>query len=314
MADAVALARDTAPTVVMGVPGFYAELRTALEADGPLDDPAARGAAIQAALGGRVRYLWTGSAPCSPAVLRFFNDAGVALYEGYGLNETCIVAKNHPGAYRIGSVGQVLAHKTVRFDRDGVLIVGSRNPVNTRYTWCAPGTNERTFLPTGEVKTYDVGHVDDDGFLYIHGRVDDILTLSSGRNVLVRLVEEKLREHPGVHDCVLHGAGRAYLCAVVSPAAPDVDRAALAAYVAEVNAGLLPEQRVHAIYLAPNRFSLDNGLLTSQYKPRRGEIHRRYADGLAALYDGDPPVTADGSVVRVVGADPVSLPQETELS
>lgn len=291
----------TAPTVVMGVPGFYEQLRARLiDAHGPaLDDVAARRDAIQRALGGRVRYLWTGSAPCSRAVLDFFNDADVPLYEGYGLNETCIVAKNHPGAFRRGSVGRVLPDKTVRFDRDGTLIVGAKHPVNCRYTWCGEGVNEKTFLPTGEVKTWDLGHVDEDGFLFIHGRADDVLTLSSGRNVLVRLVEERLREHADVHEVVLVGNGRPFLSAIVSPARPahQID---LAAHVATVNASLLPEQRVHALVIADTPFSIDDGLLTSQFKPRRAAIHARWAAPLGPIYDAAGPRVPDADRLPLV--------------
>lgn len=291
------MATATAPTVVMGVPGFYEALRARLEARGPLVDARARGEAIQAALGGRIRYLWTGSAPASRALLEFFNDAGVPLYEGYGLNETCIVAKNHPGAFRLGSVGKVVPGKRVRFDRESVLIVASRSPVNCRYTWCGPGVNERMFLPTGEVRTHDLGHVDEDGYLYIHGRVDDVLTLSTGRNIVVRPVEERVRECPGVHECVLYGTGRAFLSAVVSPGAAGPDPAALADFVAGLNATLLPEQRVYGLVIAPEPFSVEHGLLTSQFKPVREAIHRRYARELTAVYDAAPEPPARPMVV-----------------
>lgn len=299
--DALSMAGEVMPTVVMGVPGFYEELRTSLAPSLPTDaDLQVRRSAILQRLGGRIRYLWTGSAPASPAVLAFFNDCGVPLLEGYGLNETCIVAKNHPGTFRLGSVGKVLPNKTVRFDRDGVLIVGSRTPVNCRYTWCAPGTNERTFLPTGEVKTYDLGRIDEDGFLYIEGRVDDIVTLSNGRNVLVRLVEERLREHPDVAECVLYGTGQEYLSAIISPTSAEPDRASLAGFVAALNTDLLPEQRIRALVLVTEPFTIDSGLLSSQFKPRRADIHRRYAEDLAAVYDrGDRSTAAASAAVLI---------------
>ncbi|MEE1752882.1 AMP-binding protein [Streptomyces sp. SP18CS02] len=292
---AVETARVVSPTVVMGVPGFYEQLKARLVADGVPAAPAGRGAAIQEALGGRIRYLWTGSAPAGRQVLRFFNDAGVPLYEGYGLTETCIVSKNHPGAFRIGSVGQVLPHKRVRFDEDGVLIVGSSHPVNTRYAWSPPGATEKVFLPTGEVRTYDVGHVDADGFLYIDGRVDDIVTLSGALNILVPLVEERVRELPGVHDCAVFGDGRPYLTAVVSPATPDLDGKELARDLAELNEDLRYEQRVYAAVIADRPFGIENGLLNAQYKLMRADIGARYAGDLERVY-GQHHVYNDGTV------------------
>lgn len=282
---ALDMAQAASPTVVMGVPGFYEELKRRLEATGLPSGAEARREAVQAQLGGRIRYLWTGSAGASRAVLEFFNDAGVPLYEGYGLNETCIVAKNHPKAFRLGSVGKVLPDKSVRFGKDGILLVASRYPVNCRYTWCAPGTNEKTFLPTAEVKTYDIGRLDEDGFLYIDGRVDDVLTLSSGRNVQGAALEHRLREHPDVHDCVVYGNGREFLSAVISPGSPSLDHASLRSYVERLNAGLAAEERIYGLVVAPERFSLDNGLQTSQFKTRRSEVHRRYADELGTFYE-----------------------------
>ncbi|WP_405827122.1 AMP-binding protein [Streptomyces sp. NBC_01176] len=283
--DALDMARRTQPTVVMGVPGFYEEVRARLEGTILSASADERQEAIEAEFGGLVRYLWTGSAPASRELLEFFNGSGVPLYEGYGLNETCIVAKNHPGAFRPGSVGKVLPNKRVRFDRDGILIVGSRHPVNHRYTWSGPGADEKIFLPTGEVRTHDLGHLDEDGYLFIHGRVDDVITLDSGYNVLAPLIEEKLRTHPGIQDCVLYGTGDTFLSAIVSLSpASGADDEELSRHVTALNKELLPEQRVHALVIAAEPFSTENGLLTGQFKPRRRAVHERHRPELSRLH------------------------------
>ncbi|CAM5365578.1 Acyl-CoA synthetase OS=Streptomyces alboniger OX=132473 GN=CP975_09375 PE=4 SV=1 [Streptomyces alboniger] len=301
-------ARAVSPTVIMGVPGFYEQLMTRLKADEGSSAPRGRGAAIQRALGGRVRYLWTGSAPAGRQVLHFFNDAGVPLYEGYGLTEACIVSKNHPGAFRIGSVGRVLPHKWVRFDKDGILIVGSSHPLNTRYTACPPGASEKTFLPTGEVKTHDLGHVDEDGFLYIDGRVDDIVSLSTALNILVPAVEERVRELPGVHDCAVFGDGRPYLAAVVSPTATSPDKEALARDLTKLNTDLHHDQRVYAAVIADEPFSIRNGLLNAQYKLVRARVGARYAADLEGAYErhriGDDGTIGEAAPVLVTVAEP----------
>ena len=136
------------PTVVMGVPGFFEGARKHVEAQarrrGPVvPETEALREAAQRLFGDRIRYLWTGSAPASPATLRFFTDAGLPIYEGYGLNETCIVSKNHPGAHKAGSVGRVLPGKEILFDAGGVINIRSAYPVNTRYEYAAPGESER---------------------------------------------------------------------------------------------------------------------------------------------------------------------------
>jgi long-chain acyl-CoA synthetase len=283
--DWLTTAALTSPTVVMGVPRFYEDVKAQIERSGVrVQDLQERRRAIQQLLGGRIRYLWTGSAPASRAVLDFFNDCGVPLYEGYGLTETCIVAKNCPGSFRVGSVGRVLPDKTVRFDKDGVLIVGGKIPLNSRYTWCNPGDNEKMFLPTAEIRTQDLGHVDEDGFLYIHGRVDDIVVMSSGLNVLVREIEEEIRRHRQVHECVLFGQGKPFLTAIISAAEGGIDGASLAAHIATWNRRCHPEQRVNAAVIVPGSFSIDNGLLTTQHKPVRKKIHARVEQELGAVY------------------------------
>jgi len=289
MDEVLPAAQAVGPTVIMGVPGFFDGVKAQIENAAGYDpqDIAARHEIIQRRLGGRIRYLWTGSAPASRALLDFYNGCGVALFEGYGLNETCIVAKNCPSAFRIGSVGKLLPNKTVEFDADGILIVGGDHPVNTHYSWCAPGDNEKMFLPDGRVRTHDLGYFDDDGYLYILGRADDIITLSSGRNVLVRPLEERLREHPDVHECVLYGTGRPFLTAIVSPATPAVNETGLKRHLDEMNRTALPEQQIRGLVVATEPFSIENELLTSQFKPKRREIHRRYAQQIDSRYQRD---------------------------
>jgi long-chain acyl-CoA synthetase len=284
--DALPIARQTHPTVVMGVPVFYDETKRVVEssAAGDLSDPDVRREAIQAAFGGAVRYLWTGSAPASRALLDFYNGCGVPLYQGYGLVETCIVSKNHPGAHRIGSVGKVLPNKTVRFDSDGIVIVGGRHPVNTHYSWCAPGDSERMFLPSGEVRTRDLGYLDEDGYLYIRGRVDEIIVLGNGRNVLVPPLEERIKAHPAVRECILVGMGEPFLTALVSPVNSPADAESIRTFLDEMNTTLPADQRIHGLVVSEEPFTIDNGMLSVQFKPLRKEIERRLAPQIAAVY------------------------------
>jgi long-subunit acyl-CoA synthetase (AMP-forming) len=287
--DVLAIAQSAHPTVVMGVPVFFADLKRQLEssADYGPGELARRRAAIQATLGGRIRYLWTGSAPASRASLDYFNECGVPLYEGYGLNETCIIAKNCPGAYRIGSVGKVLPNKTVRIDSDGMLVVRSRSPVALQYLWCSPGDNERMFLPSGEVKTQDLGYFDSENYLYILGRVDELIALSCGRKVIVRPIEESLKLHPAVHECVLYGIGRPFLTALISPASETMDTVSLSEHVNSMNAKLRREQQIliGGVVIAGEQFSIDNGLLTTQSKPIRKRIYARLDSEIEAIYE-----------------------------
>jgi long-chain acyl-CoA synthetase len=272
-----ALPRE-APTVVMGVPAFFETLRKAIAARAKSDDPAAlRRAAIEA-MGPRIRYLWTGSAPASPDMLRFFEDCGTPIFEGYGMNETCIVTKNAPGAHRRGSVGKPIDGKHVSIDEEGIVVVRSAFPVNTSYLFCAPGDSERIFQPDGSVRTGDLGRFDEDGFLYILGRADDIVVLTNGRNILVRPIEEKLRTCPEVENCIVVGSGEDRLSAILCAPRGEAARDAIKRHIANLNNTSRPDERIGMFLIVDEPFSIENGLLTSQYKPKRRAILARFAD------------------------------------
>ena len=271
------------PTVVMGVPGFFETAMRHLTARAGGADAGHDVSRVAAEFfGGRIRYLWTGSAPARQEMLRFFTDAGLPIYEGYGLNETCIVAKNSPRAHRPGSVGKVLPGKTVLLDDDGVVSVRSDYPVSTSYTYGAPGDSERVFVGNGVVRTGDLGYLDEDGFLYIRGRADDVIVLDNGRKVVVRPIEERLTASPAIDACVLFCPNQTSLVAVVSPAADPADEAAIHAHVAASNAELAADEQVARVIIARPGFSVANGLLSEQFKPRRKQILHRYRSEIHA--------------------------------
>jgi long-subunit acyl-CoA synthetase (AMP-forming) len=277
--------RSARPTVVMGVPGFFETAKRHIESQ------AARGGlgvaeAGRRLFGDRIRYLWTGSAPASLTTLRFFDRIGLPIFEGYGLNETCIVSKNHPGATREGSVGRVLPGKRVLIGPDGVVSVASDYPVNVRYEYAKPGESERVFGPDGVVRTGDLGYLDEDGYLFIRGRADDVIVLDNGKKVIVRPIEEQLRTSPAIDQCVVFCPAQTHLVAVVSPAQQPADVDAIRAHLEQTNAVLAKDERIRRVVVAGTPFSIDNGLLTSQYKPRRSEILDRYRLEIMANGEG----------------------------
>jgi long-chain acyl-CoA synthetase len=258
--------RQARPTVVMGVPGFYetAMRRVSSRAD------------AVALFGDRIRYMWTGSAPARVEMLRFFTDLGMPIYEGYGLNETCIVSKNYPGAAKLGSVGQLLPGKQVTFDADGLISVRSEIPVALRYEYGPSGESATMFMPDQMVKTGDAGYLDDEGYLFILGRADDVIVLANSRKVTVRPMEERMRDSAAIDQCVLFCPDGKRIVAVVSPSRVPADEAAIFAQLERTNADLHPDLRISAVVTAGAPFTIGNGLLTSQYKPRRRQIFQAY--------------------------------------
>jgi long-chain acyl-CoA synthetase len=274
----------TAPTVVMGVPAFFDTAKRHIE--GRLGDGLDATTAAAELFGPRIRYLWTGSAPADPTTLRFFNGAGLPIFEGYGLNETCIATKNHPGAHREGSVGKPLPGKEIIIGDDGVVCVRGDYPVNTAYTYAAPGESERVFKPGGIVRTGDLGRFDEDGFLYILGRADDVIVLDNGKKVIVRPIETRFRATGAVAECVLYCRNQTELVAVASPCPGPADTAAIAEALNAVNAAGEPDERIARVIVADEPFTIDNGLMTSQFKPIRNRIRDRYGDRLDDQKEG----------------------------
>ncbi|MCX4716562.1 AMP-binding protein [Streptomyces virginiae] len=278
------------PTVVMGVPAFFEVAKQqigqdAARASGVTPD-AARRAAARRLFGDRIRYLWTGSAPADREVLRYLTDAGLPIYEGYGLNETCIVSKNHPGAHKEGSVGRVLPGTQVLFDEDGVILVRSEHPVNRRYEFAEPGASEAMFVADGVVRTGDLGHVDEDGFLFIQGRADDVIVLGNGKKVIVRPIEEHMRTSPAIEECVVFCPAQTSLVAVVSPSSDTPDLAAIADQLAHTNASFGRDEQIRKVVVASPRPSIANGMLTSQFKPRRQAIFAAFQAEITNNQDG----------------------------
>ncbi|WP_375411717.1 AMP-binding protein [uncultured Bradyrhizobium sp.] len=281
---ALDVVRRERPTVIMGVPAFFESLKAYIEMEAEADgDPSDVHTAARKILGSKVRYFWTGSAPARPDVLAFFDDAcAMPLFEGYGLNETCIVTKNHPGAHRRGSVGKPLDGMHVKINADNVIQVYSDHPVNTRYLYAPEGASERIFAPDGSVITGDLGYFDEDGYLYVVGRADDMVVLENGKNIAVRPLEERLSQVPGVRQVVVIGSGRPGLAAIVSPT-DGADLAAIREGVLRDGATKNGEDIAIVIFI-PAGFSLENGLLTSQGKVRRKAILDHYADEISRAY------------------------------
>ncbi|MFI8417127.1 AMP-binding protein [Serratia sp. NPDC078593] len=268
------------PTVVMGVPAFFEAARQHIMRQG--GDDAAMKARARALFGERIRYLWTGSAPADAATLDFYPQVGLPLYEGYGMNETCIVTKNHPGAFRPGSVGQVIDGKKVVIDENGSVVVYSDYPVNTRYLYAPEGASEKIFTPDGGVRTGDLGFIDEDGFLYIKGRSDNVIVLDNGKKIDVQPIEARLRNEGAIAECVIFSPQQTDLVAVVSPAFTPADTQAIYAALHSVNQMTEKDEFISRWVIAEQPFSIDNGLLTSQYKPIRKAIFERYQHDINA--------------------------------
>ena len=234
---------------------------------------AARGWRVPSSL----RFVAVGGAPVSPDLLERAEAAGLPVYEGYGLSECASVAcLNTPEARRRGSVGRPLPHARLRIATDGQVMVSGVTMLG--YLGDPPRRAGE------EWATGDLGEIDPDGYVYVRGRLRNVFISSLGRNVAPEWVERELAQQPGVRHVMVHGEARPYAVAMVSPADGTVTDADIERGLAAANHRLPDYARVRAWVRAPEPFSFDNGLLTSNGRLRRAEILRRHGALLDALY------------------------------
>jgi long-chain acyl-CoA synthetase len=206
LADATALAYSQ--SLDTGGPGLTLRLRHAL-----FDRLVY--AKLRAALGGGVRWSVSGGAPLGARLGHFFRGIGITVLEGYGLTETCAgVTLNVPARQRIGSVGRPIPGCTIRVADDGEVLIKGGN-VFQGY-WRNDKATREVFDEDGWFHSGDLGQLDDEGYLTITGRKKDILITSSGKNVAPAVLEDRLRAHWLVSQCVVVGDARPFIGALVT--------------------------------------------------------------------------------------------------
>jgi long-chain acyl-CoA synthetase len=164
---------------------------------------------VRARFGGRLRYAFSGGAAISKDVAEFIDGLGITVYEGYGLTETSpIVCANYPGARKIGSVGKPLPGITVSLSPENELIVHGPNIMKGYHD--REEENRAVFTEDGGFRTGDMARVDDEGFIFITGRIKEQYKLENGKYVVPTPIEEQLKLSPFVLNVMVYGDNRPY--------------------------------------------------------------------------------------------------------
>jgi long-chain acyl-CoA synthetase len=259
---------------------------------------------LRAAMGGRIRNAMSGGSAMDRHLGLFFAGAGVHVYEGYGLTETTAAATaNPPERTRYGTVGQPVPGVTVHIAEDGEIWLNGPN-VFQSYLNNPKATDET--LHDGWLATGDLGRLDEDGYLTITGRKKEILVTSGGKSVSPGPLEERVREHPLVHQCVVVGNDRPFVAALVTldreavdhwltmrnkpqlTAAelvrdPDLEAEVRRAVVA-ANTLVSQAESIRTFRILAQPFTEEHGLLTPSLKLKRKAIEKAYAAEVDALY------------------------------
>ncbi|WP_336321998.1 long-chain fatty acid--CoA ligase [Streptomyces lavendofoliae] len=259
---------------------------------------------VREAMGGRVRHAMSGGSAMARRLGLFFEGAGVTVYEGYGLTESASAATaNPPERTKYGTVGPPIPGTTVHIAEDGE--VWLRGPhVFSGYLGNPAAT--AAVLRDGWLATGDLGALDADGYLTITGRKKEMLVTSGGKSVPPSGLEERVRSHPLVAQCIVVGNDRPYIAALVTldqeavdhwlamqnrpplPPAELVRDPALEAEIrrAVVAANTLVSQAesIRTFRILAHPFTEEHGLLTPSLKLKRKAIETAYAAEVEALY------------------------------
>jgi long-chain acyl-CoA synthetase len=268
---------------------------------------------IRARFGGRLKGALSGSATMNVQVGHFFRDLGIPVYDCYGLTETSpAVSMNSPEAFRPGSVGRPIEYVTVRIDRkavepgaaDGEIVVYGPNVMQGYHN--KPAATSAVMTADGGLRTGDRGYLDEDGFLYITGRIKEQYKLENGKYVFPTLLEEEIRLLPWVENAMLVGAGRAYNLCLIVPDFAVVGKWARSRGLPDDPKRLVAERAFQEMigdeigrhlkgrfggYEIPKKFiflsegfSLENGMLTPTMKLKRREVLARYRPQIETLF------------------------------
>ncbi|MET7537785.1 AMP-dependent synthetase/ligase [Streptomyces sp. NPDC055059] len=261
---------------------------------------------VREAMGGRVRHAMSGGSGMDRRLGLFFAGAGVTIYEGYGLTEsTAAATANPPEQTRYGTVGQAIPGTTVHIADDGEIWLYGGNVFQGYLN--DPKSTDAT-LHDGWLATGDLGALDDDGYLTITGRKKEILVTSGGKSVSPQQLEERVRDHPLVAQCIVVGNDRPYIAALVTLEAeavehwlnmrgkpplkpaelvhdPDLETEVRRAVVA-ANTLVSQAESIRTFRILAYQFTEEHGLLTPSLKLKRKAIETAYSEEVEALYRG----------------------------
>ena len=260
---------------------------------------------IRAGMGGQVEAAISGGAPLGARLGHFYRGAGVTILEGYGFTETTAGATlNLYGAHRVGSVGRPIPGTSVKIAEDGEVLI--RGPIVMQGYWQNDAANSEVFDGERWFKTGDLGKLDDEGFLYIVGRKKELIVTAGGKNVAPAVLEDRLRAHPLVSQCMVVGDNQPFIAALVT-----IDPDALKAWVAnnkkdgasmndlvndpdliavvqtavdDANKAVSKAESIRKFTILPNDFTIAGGHLTAKLSVKRHVVAKEFAKEIDALF------------------------------
>ena len=260
---------------------------------------------LRAALGGRVAYAVSGGAPLGARLGHFFRGVGITILEGYGLTETTAAGTVNTTAHlRIGTVGRPSPGVTVRIADDGEILMTGEHVF--RAYWHNEDATEET-KGDGWFHSGDIGEIDAEGFVKITGRKKELIVTAGGKNVAPAVLEDRLRAHPLISQCLVVGDQKPFIACLVtidaealSPWAkakgkaadvgdlvddPDL-RAEVQAAVDDANKAVSKAEAIRKFTILPVDWTEEGGQMTPSLKLKRAVVMKENVGEVDALYSG----------------------------
>jgi len=260
---------------------------------------------IRTTLGGAVEAAISGGAPLGARLGHFFRGAGVTIYEGYGLTETTAGATlNITGHIKIGSVGRPIPGTSVQIAEDGEVLI--KGPIVMRGYWQNDEANNEVFDNDRWFRSGDLGKLDENGFLYIVGRKKELIVTAGGKNVAPAVLEDRLRAHPLVSQCMVVGDNKPFIAALITIDA-EMSKGWIAAHkkdgatietlrhdpdliaviqtaVDEANKAVSKAESIRKFTILGEDFTIAGGHLTAKLSVKRHVVAAQYAKEIDDLY------------------------------
>jgi long-chain acyl-CoA synthetase len=262
-------------------------------------------AKIRAGMGGRVEAAISGGAPLGERLGHFYRGAGIRVLEGYGLTETTAGATlNLTWAHEVGSVGKPIPGNTIKIAEDGEVLI--KGPIVMKGYWKNDAANAEVFTSDRFFKTGDLGRIDDAGFLYIVGRKKELIVTAGGKNVAPAVLEDRLRSHPLISQCMVVGDNKPFIAALITldpdsikpwmvankkegatiaelakdPALLSVIQSA----VDETNKAVSRAESIRKFTVLPVDFTIAGGQLTAKLSVKRHVVGQQFASEIDELF------------------------------
>jgi len=263
--------------VIIGHFGSQQAVTDALERD-----PEGSGKHIRDMLGlDDALYLLTAAAPTPPALIEWYGQFGLDLMEGFGQTEAMGLSANTHEHRKVGSIGQVVGNVEVRISEEGELLARATGLATGYYK--DPEKTAETFRE-GWIYTGDKARIDEEGFIFLTGRMKDYFKTIQGKFVAPTPIENEFAKHPHTEQLCLLGRGYSKTVMVCVPSAlaqqeePEQLVAALQEHARVVNESVDKHARIGAVIISAEAWSIDNGMLTPTLKIRREQIEQRFGE------------------------------------